>query len=109
MSKVCVNERPCSCPHYHPPGGKPQQWVVCAANRDQYGTIVAGARHYDNVMRGVLNTSPRISIHDMEQGFIDQFGNFLTRREAWVIALENNQIRRLLGSPDGILFSEHLY
>ena len=56
-----------------------------------------------------------------EQGFIDQFGDFLTREEAWKIADSMGQIRRPTGfetflcprkanvGDDGILFSENLY
>jgi len=51
---------------------------------------------------------------DEEQGFIDQYGNFLTRKEAWVIAKRQNQIMRYVGnqsseSVDDILWSENLY
>ena len=43
------------------------------------------------------------------QGFIDQFGQFLTREEAWPIAERNTQIIRRVGG-DGIkLYSENLY
>ena len=45
---------------------------------------------------------------DVEQGFIDQFGNFYNRQEAWIIAEKHKQIK-----PDysikGTLFSEDLY
>lgn len=44
-----------------------------------------------------------------EQGFIDQFGNFLTRKEAWVIAEQQNQLYRKDGTEHGILYSENIY
>lgn len=44
-----------------------------------------------------------------EDGFIDQFGNFLTREEAYVIAIANNQMRRVFHDQEGSLYSENLY
>jgi hypothetical protein len=44
-----------------------------------------------------------------EQGFIDQFGNFLTRKEAYIIARNNGQIYRELDNDTNELYSEHLY
>lgn len=87
--------------------------VVCAAIRNKKnGRIITGARHYDSLMIATINYSkedwdkPR----DVEQGFIDQYGNFLTREEAFIIASENNQIIRKCGSEhSGKLYSENLY
>lgn len=44
-----------------------------------------------------------------DQGFIDQWGLFLTREEAWTVAVEKGQIRRQVNTPEGTLYSEHLY
>jgi hypothetical protein len=45
-----------------------------------------------------------------EQGFIDQFGTFYNRKDAYTIAKENGQIiRDLDGVGTNTLFSEHLY
>lgn len=110
--KVCVKDQPCDCENYHPPGGKPRQWVVCAANYyPVVDLLVCGARHYDGVMREVLNTIdyPHYKREGYQQGFIDQFGNFLTREEAWVIATANGQICRDVDTTPGKLYSEHLY
>lgn len=83
--------------------------IVCAAIRYKDGTIVAGARHFDSVMR------PFVMQHEgekPEQGFIDQHGKFYGRRHAWRIAEMHNQIVRRVGA-DGEegrgLFSENLY
>ena len=87
-------------------------WVVCAALRRDNGEIVCGPRHFDPTMRAAIG---RICVEDQqawrfaEQGFVDQRGNFLTREEAWPIALANGQIRRRCGGDDGKLFSENLY
>tara|TARA_R110000765_G_scaffold67960_1_gene131423 strand:+ start:384 stop:605 length:222 start_codon:yes stop_codon:yes gene_type:complete len=43
------------------------------------------------------------------QGFIDQFGQFLTREEAHVIAKKNGQIVKRCGGDEKTLYSENLY
>lgn len=49
----------------------------------------------------------------MVQGFLDQFGKFYTREEAWHVAVANQQIvrdQKLYSGPNGFkLFSEHMY
>lgn len=83
--------------------------VVCAACRDADGLIVAGARHFDGVMHAqIAAMRKRQSFRGAEQGFIDQFGLFLTREEAFEVAERQGQ---LLNPPTipGTLFSEDLY
>lgn len=82
--------------------------VVCAAIRDASGRIVLGARHFDHRMVETIRGMTSYA-EPWEQGFIDQRGNFLTRQEAWVIAVEASQIVRDVPGPVGTLFSEHLY
>ena len=91
-------------------------WVVSAANRHKKTRfIVTGARHFDNIMRSQIKAyfkslnEPENWGSAWEQGFIDQFGNFLTRKEAMVIAKENGQIRRDGERVRLELFSENLY
>lgn len=60
------------------------------------------------VMHAMIKALPPASWGSAEQGFIDQRGNFLTREEAWIIAVNNNQIIRHLSSS-GVLYSENLY
>lgn len=44
------------------------------------------------------------------QGFVDDAGKFLTRKEAFIIATESGQINRREGGYDGpLLFSEDLW
>jgi len=89
---------------------KPSSYIVCAANRNSAGLIVCGARHYDSIMHSIINaTGGRESWKNCEQGFIDQFGTFLTREEALIIAKNNNQIRRRCGGDEQRLYSENLY
>ncbi len=75
------------------------------------GRIICGARHLDDVMRSHAagKRNLRIEWRGAEQGFIDQFGNFLTRERAWKVAAKAGQIRNPLDGRRGYLFSEHLY
>lgn len=84
--------------------------IVCAAVRYEDGTIIAGARHFDSVMRPFVNDM--LHAGKPVQGFIDQHGDFYGRKASWVIAERGGQIIRRVGG-DGIeghgLFSENLY
>ena len=93
---------------------KPQQVVVCAAIR--FGDIIlCGARHHDKIMRKQVDAMGglkylRTLTEREEQGFIDQFGDYLSREEAMKIVKKNGQpfdIERNNG--DIYLFSEGLY
>lgn len=101
-------------------------FIVCAANRNKNGEIAVGPRHLSPTMvEQILRALPKNSTEEeqeelrllwltAEQGFIDQFGTFYTREEAWVIAKENGQIARFVGGDNhdrdkGRLFSENLY
>lgn len=88
---------------------KPASRVVCAANRNKdSGRIICGARHWDNIMRSQKFESE--SWGGWDQGFINQFGEFLTRQEAWIVANEQCQVRHVCyeGQKE-ILYSENLY
>lgn len=88
---------------------KPQQIVVCAANRLANGVIICGARHWDKIMRAQAEAMG-VKGGNEEQGFIDQFGDFLTREQAMGIVKQSGQrfdIDR--NSGDTTLFSEGLY
>ncbi len=98
--------------------------VVCAANRNKNGDMILGARHWD----GVMQQAYRIYMNQLdfdekevkdltdfkEQGFINTWGEFLTRNQAWKVAEHNNQIINRVGGDTsdkgvGKLFSENLY
>jgi hypothetical protein len=82
--------------------------IVCAAMLKN-GRIITSARHYDKIMRAQMEASEGLDWwKGCKQGFIDQFGDFLDRKDAWNIAIEQNQIRQEVSSP-GTLFSENLY
>jgi hypothetical protein len=88
---------------------KPDSIVVCAANKHrESGRIICGPRHWDKTMRSQkLETE---TFKGWDQGFVNQFGEFLTREEAWDVAVKQNQIRHYCyGGQTGYLYSENLY
>jgi hypothetical protein len=94
------------------PVGLYQRTVVCAANKFANGLIVCGARHFDPIMRAQLDAieGGRPSLADHEQGFIDQWGNFMSRTEASVVACSSGQkMRNPDVKPGDTLYSEDLY
>jgi hypothetical protein len=86
-----------------------QRVIICAANRNhQSGQVVLGIRHWDSFMVKFMDTD----VGQVDQGFIDNKGNFLSRTEAWKVADEAGQIRRHVGgdaTDGGTLYSENLY
>jgi hypothetical protein len=82
--------------------------VVCAANkRNDDGLIICGARHWDKIMH-MQADAISCNSREWEQGFIDQFGHFLTRSEAASIVKQNGQnLREPISS--NYLYSENLY
>lgn len=91
---------------------KPRK-IVAAANWYN-GLLLVGARHWDSLMRQQADVFGGIDlIRDWSngketQGFITQYGQFLTREEAMIVATESGQITRGKYS-DKELFSEDLY
>jgi hypothetical protein len=88
----------------------PRPRIVCAALLYDDNTLVVGPRHYDTVMQAQIAQRPKGN--PPHQGFIDQYGHFLTRKQAWDIACYQRQVIRRVGG-DGLdkagLFSENLY
>lgn len=81
--------------------------VVCAAIRSKTHPemIICGPRHWDLICRAP-------SKDGWEQGFVDQRGVFMDRKEAWEVAKAAGQIIRICGGEGvngGRLFSENLY
>jgi hypothetical protein len=84
--------------------------IVCAAIQHKNGRIIAGARHFDLVMHKVIEQLPdALEWRTATQGFIDNYGRFFNRQQAWVIATAKGQIRNTIPGVDGTLYSEHLY
>jgi hypothetical protein len=93
------------------PAQRELQRVVCAACK-KGDVILLGARHFDGWMHRQMDAMGRDKLPGAEQGFIDQFGNFLTRTEAWRIAFSQGQVIRRCGgdhADGGTLYSENLY
>lgn len=114
---------------------RPPSRVVSAAMLMDDGLIVTGIRHFSPEMRKVLRRLYPCSwiaqklrlkkpyhMRVVEQGFVDQYGTFLSREEAWKIADREGQIflydpagngklipRAANQGDEGILFSENLY
>lgn len=96
-----------------------QRRIICAANREPgTGEIILGARHWDMTMRAaydVWKKANQVETKAMlfsDQGFIDQYGKFLNRQEAWKVAEAAGQILYRCGGDDsdgGTLYSENLY
>ena len=87
---------------------KPSPWIVCAANRHKTsGRIICGARHWDNVMRSQKLESE--SFGDFEQGFLNQFCEWLSREQAFEIAEKNGQIKNHEWDNQKRLYSESLW
>lgn len=96
-----------------------QRVVVCAANLSIISNkIICGARHWDSIMRGQVewlkdHPTGRKTPDEWigcKQGFIDQFGVFMEREEAFQVAKEANQIKFHCSNEGGTtLYSEHLY
>lgn len=85
--------------------------VVCAACR--YGDLILmSPRHWDIPMYALLahiKVGNKIPLKS-EQGFVDNWGNFMTREEAYVVAEARGQIKYPEhGTGNGVLFSEMLY
>lgn len=84
--------------------------VVCAAMLMDDGLVVTGVRHFSPEMRIILHRIYGDGYHQKvkEQGFVDTWGNFLSRTEARKRAEYNNQIFKEVGPKDE-LYSENLY
>lgn len=91
--------------------------IVCAAIRSSGGVILLGIRHYSQDMRLQIQArfDGRLFYHrlDEDQGFVDQHGVWLSREEAYIVALAAGQIIRPDACGEGLngtkLYSEGLY
>jgi len=90
---------------------RPARSVVCAANK--YGDLVfTGVRHFCPVMQFNMAQYDIPSLRRDRgevQGFIDQHGVFMDRKEAAVVARDSGQLARYGDVFPDVLFSEDLY
>lgn len=94
-----------------PPDGAPAPRIVCAAMRHRgTGRIMVGVRHYCPIMRDQIQHSTQGVTYwkNVDQGFVDQYGKWYDREEAWKVAKREGQIRQVSGT-EGTLYSEDLY
>ena len=88
--------------------GRPRT-VVCAALLYKCGTIIVSVRHFDAFARKQVELH-KLKHFQHKQGFVDQWGNFMNREEAWHVATTNRQkIDHDRNGPKGTLYSEGLY
>lgn len=87
--------------------------IVCAAIRAEDGSLLLGIRHYSQDMQDQLEQrGDREKFYhrgDDDQGFVDQYGVYLTRREAFIVARSANQINDYEACTGYELYSEGLY
>jgi hypothetical protein len=92
-----------------------EPYIVCAANK--YGDfIVTGSRHLSVPMIMTIELVGMDALHAYaggpekeEQGFIDQYGRYWGRREAYDLCIQQGRPLLEEGRSKTILFSEHLY
>lgn len=93
--------------------GPVKRKIVTAANRHKItGLLLVGARHWSKAMTAQVKAAglkpENMMSEDWEQGFIDQYDQWLSRTDAKRIALKNGQ--PLIGADWGDeLFSENLH
>ena len=92
--------------------------VVCAAIRADNGRLLLGIRHYSRDMQQQIDNRSDghtfLNRTGADQGFVDQYGWYMTRAQAYDIANAAGQIRRpgacrIDEEGTGYLFSEALY
>lgn len=120
--KLGIENKPDIC--YEPliwidPQATAQRTIVSAANRyklnDGQVIVIPCVRHYskehhhivDRFIETGLLGQFAMAVGD-DQGFVDQYSNYWTRKEAFIIAYHADQIQIKHG-PDDTLFSEDLY
>ena len=88
--------------------------IVCAAIRAKNGDVIVGIRHYSQDMHYQIRNRPDghrfENRHGDDQGFVNTWGEYLTREQALIVAKHNGQIFR--ETPfvlQGKLDSEALY
>lgn len=87
--------------------------VVCAAIRAEDGDLLIGIRHYSTDMHAQMHAradgAKFCHRHGDDQGFVDQHGRYMTRREAFAVASAARQITDPDACQRGELYSEGLY
>lgn len=70
--------------------------VVCAAVRAEDGEVMLGVRHYSRDMHRQIECridgNKFMWRHNADQGFVDQYGIFMSREEAYQVAQNAGQL-----------------
>lgn len=86
---------------------KDVQRVVSMAACIVDGVLIVGNRHFCPIMCMTIDLM-ELDEHkhdvDTQQGFVDQWGIYMSRQEAWGVAKAAGQIKRVF--QEGVLFSE---
>jgi hypothetical protein len=94
-------------------GTDPTRRIVCAAIRAADGDVLLGIRHYSEDMHRQIarrfDGSKFTHRNGDDQGFVNTWGEYLTREEAYAVAMANGQIVRPEACSQGVLYSEGLY
>lgn len=96
--------------------------IVCAAIRGKSGGVILSVRHHDSAMSSSIlsrkDAVDFIHLNSEDEGFVDNYGIFLTRKEAFVIAERSGKLKSIAalehdGYSDQLrrrwLFSEMIY
>ena len=83
--------------------------IVCAACINSEGKVVPSVRHGDELVYNVMDEY-EVTLFRWVQGFVTNRFSFVTRKEAWIIAERQGQIRNQLPCDHSKrLYSENLY
>lgn len=86
--------------------------IVCAALRAGDGDVLIGIRHYSADMHEQMSARSDggkfFHRGGKDQGFVDQFGVYMDRREAFAVAMKAGQIINM-NACTYELYSEGLY
>ena len=90
----------------------PPERIMCAVNASSCEINLLGVRHGDDFMWSYIADAELNPSIFKREGFLTTKGRFVTRQEAWKIAVEQRQIVRRCGNDTadgGTLYSENLY
>jgi len=100
-----------------------KEYILCAAihyddgleyenSPTQFGLVICGRRHSDchNTLEALIGEHANMVTRD-HQGFLTSENRYVGRKEAWHIAISNNQVKFGPTQTDenSILISENLY
>ena len=87
--------------------------IVCAANQDPISLVIYPCvRHGCEIFWNLIDdkyNDPEKDCNTFIQGFLTNKCRFVSREEAYIIAINNNQIRRESPTKNNKLYSEMLY